>query len=198
MNTKQSYDIVKLNVGGVRYETFRSTLLSKPDTFFIGMLQCKSETEYFIDRDGKKFEAVLNYLRGAASLSTVDPIEADFYALAYPPNKLRKLMEKDREEARKYVFKYGETITNEISLLYESTHRKDSNLNLFINRTSLMNEPEWKTVFRSDFPPLSPLFGALAQEIRIYYASQGISCEVRYTVASKSNVTPGQKSLFLF
>jgi hypothetical protein len=78
-------EIIKLNVGGKRFETLRSTLLSL-ETYFTGLLDCDipPSGEYFIDRDGKKFPAILNYLRGNRD-EYIDPIEASFYALPLFP-----------------------------------------------------------------------------------------------------------------
>jgi len=61
-------EMVKLNVGGVKYLTTRSTLCSKGDNFFTALLNgkipsTKYEEYYFIDRDGKSFHFVLEFLR---------------------------------------------------------------------------------------------------------------------------------------
>lgn len=60
---------VKVNVGGTRYETTLSTLQKYPDsmlgTMFSGRheLHVDDDGHVFIDRDGKYFGDVLNYLR---------------------------------------------------------------------------------------------------------------------------------------
>ncbi|CAG8478626.1 5920_t:CDS:2 [Acaulospora colombiana] len=55
-------EIIVLNVGGVKYETYRSTLTAYPDTFLGAMFQERNQemvhpingsNEYFIDRDGR-------------------------------------------------------------------------------------------------------------------------------------------------
>src|SRR4051812_39923088 len=60
-------DKIRVNVGGKRFETLSSTLLMEKDTFFHHMLSRKfkseEEGEYFIDRDPKWFQAILNFLR---------------------------------------------------------------------------------------------------------------------------------------
>lgn len=62
-------EIVKLNIGGKVYVTSRSTLLRIPNTFFSALLggeipSVKDEQNaYFIDREGRWFEPVLNFLR---------------------------------------------------------------------------------------------------------------------------------------
>jgi len=62
---------VVLNVGGYRYETYASTLRSYPETMLARMfdpdnrkiLQKDKNGEYLIDRNGRAFESVLEYLR---------------------------------------------------------------------------------------------------------------------------------------
>jgi hypothetical protein len=74
-------EIVMLNVGGHKYYTTRTTLLgsvflasahsigNRSGTFFHGLLNGSipslkdSKGFYFIDRDGRSFEVILNYLR---------------------------------------------------------------------------------------------------------------------------------------
>ncbi|KAI9136171.1 BTB/POZ protein [Paraphysoderma sedebokerense] len=64
-------DVVKLNVGGVRYETTLSTLRQHPDTFLSKMVSpdnrdrfpTKEDGSYFIDRDGDLFRYILDYYR---------------------------------------------------------------------------------------------------------------------------------------
>lgn len=89
-------NIVKLNIGGKRFETLRSTLLSIEGTYFTGLLDCENplEEEYFIDRDGEKFSAILSYFRGNTSVY-IDPTEAAFYALPLPSLSFHELVEKD-------------------------------------------------------------------------------------------------------
>ncbi|CAI2170461.1 3988_t:CDS:2 [Funneliformis geosporum] len=60
-----------LNVGGIKYETFRSTLIAYPETYLGTMfadrnrelLRPTNENEYFIDRDGELFRYILQYYR---------------------------------------------------------------------------------------------------------------------------------------
>ncbi|CAH3188931.1 unnamed protein product, partial [Porites lobata] len=61
---------VKLNVGGKIYKTTLNTLRKDPDSMlcamFSGRFEVKADEEdgaYFIDRDGKLFRHILNYLR---------------------------------------------------------------------------------------------------------------------------------------
>jgi len=61
--------IIKLNIGGFRYLTTEATLNSKGDNFFTGLLNNKipsirdEDGYYFVDRNGKYFEPILDYLR---------------------------------------------------------------------------------------------------------------------------------------
>ncbi|RIA92742.1 BTB/POZ protein [Glomus cerebriforme] len=60
-----------LNVGGIKYETFRSTLIAYPETYLGTMfadrnrelLHSTKENEYFIDRDGELFRFILQFYR---------------------------------------------------------------------------------------------------------------------------------------
>ncbi|CAG8646433.1 15688_t:CDS:2 [Racocetra fulgida] len=60
-----------LNVGGIKYETYRSTLISYPDTLLgtmfanrnVELLNPINEKEYFIDRDGNLFRYIIQYYR---------------------------------------------------------------------------------------------------------------------------------------
>jgi hypothetical protein len=61
--------IVKLNIGGVKYETTVGTLTSKGDNFFTTLFSNKfrplidDQGYYFIDRDGEYFKPLLSFLR---------------------------------------------------------------------------------------------------------------------------------------
>jgi len=62
-------DIVKLNVGGVKYSSTRSTLIKHPKSMlgamFSGQIpsQLDEDGNFFIDRDGKIFRYILQFLR---------------------------------------------------------------------------------------------------------------------------------------
>jgi len=57
--------LIKLNVGGFKFTTTKSTLLSLSCKFFEELLSSSSPNEeIFIDRPGKNFEHILNTLRG--------------------------------------------------------------------------------------------------------------------------------------
>ncbi|XP_071499863.1 BTB/POZ domain-containing protein KCTD21-like [Diadema antillarum] len=85
---------VGLNVGGTIYETSEMTLTSQPESFFTSLLSgnftsARDERgNYRIDRDGKIFRYILNYLRdnelilpeGFNKLALLER-EADFYQL---------------------------------------------------------------------------------------------------------------------
>jgi len=89
--------LIKLNVGGKRYVTTESTLISKGDNFFTAMLEkikegtmnCIIDEEgyIFIDRNGSAFESVLEYLRTGALFLPPGitkeqvAIEFDFYSI---------------------------------------------------------------------------------------------------------------------
>lgn len=71
MSTSEA--IVKLNVGGTRYEVARSLIETHPDTMIARMIskewQRNTDAEIFIERDGSRFKYFLDYLRdGKVSL----------------------------------------------------------------------------------------------------------------------------------
>ncbi|KAJ1627163.1 BTB/POZ protein [Pavlovales sp. CCMP2436] len=88
---------VRLNVGGVRYETTRTTLTQYAGSYFSAMfggLHPAAEDEdgcVFIDRDGNSFRHVLNYMRtGSVSLpqhrddAKAVLVELAYYGLSVP------------------------------------------------------------------------------------------------------------------
>ncbi|CAG8804539.1 31981_t:CDS:2 [Gigaspora margarita] len=69
-STAASRERIILNVGGVRYETYRSTLIAYPTTLLGAMfadrnkeLLCPVNGEHFIDRDGQLFRYILQFYR---------------------------------------------------------------------------------------------------------------------------------------
>ena len=62
-----------LDVGGHKFTTSRQTLTSVPDTYLSAMFSGRfalapdADSSYFIDRDGKHFGHVLNFLRDPVS-----------------------------------------------------------------------------------------------------------------------------------
>ena len=119
---------VKLNVGGEFFTTSRQTLTRdpssilavmfsterNPDPFFnpmdYGMKQQPSEDgSFFIDRDGKHFGIVLNYLRNKELILPEDAsdtflkeleAEAKFYKIRGMRNELEEILENRRRKAR--------------------------------------------------------------------------------------------------
>eukprot|EP01006_Ploeotia_vitrea_P024006 TRINITY_DN56709_c0_g1_i1.p1 TRINITY_DN56709_c0_g1~~TRINITY_DN56709_c0_g1_i1.p1 ORF type:complete len:286 (-),score=22.48 TRINITY_DN56709_c0_g1_i1:84-821(-) len=71
--TAQGANTVVLNVGGKRFTTTRSTLLSETDSFFYGMISSgvwkpdPHTGEYFINRNPQFFHEILEYLRRGKS-----------------------------------------------------------------------------------------------------------------------------------
>ncbi|CAG8586918.1 3157_t:CDS:2 [Ambispora gerdemannii] len=69
-NEENILERIILNVGGTKYETYRSTLTAYPDTFLGTMFQDRNKellhpdgNEYFIDRDGYVFRYILQFYR---------------------------------------------------------------------------------------------------------------------------------------
>jgi uncharacterized protein YbaR (Trm112 family) len=71
MNGKRTNGIVRLNVGGKIYQTTSETLFSKGPNFFSAILNNEGSISstvdetgaIFVDRNGRLFEAILDYLR---------------------------------------------------------------------------------------------------------------------------------------
>ena len=94
--------LVKLCVGGQRFETTSSTLLSVPDTYLVllsGRLPARMDGDaYFIDRDPAVFPLVLSYLRDG-TLPTVETervslyYEAEFFAISPLVTPLEALLD---------------------------------------------------------------------------------------------------------
>ncbi|ARF12672.1 BTB/POZ domain protein [Klosneuvirus KNV1] len=81
-------ETVKLNVGGVHFQTTKDTLIKSP--YFSMMLNGKwsiPKDEIFIDRSGKIFEHILNLLRDPTySYPEKYLSELDFYLMEQPEN----------------------------------------------------------------------------------------------------------------
>lgn len=66
---KKLSNIIKINVGGKRFTTTLTTLISKKDSMLAAMFSGRFDIEkdeegyFFIDRNGKYFSAILDYLR---------------------------------------------------------------------------------------------------------------------------------------
>src|SRR3990167_652728 len=105
----QQDELVKLNVGGVKYITAKSTLFSKGENFFTLLVEndegkrvpsLRDDEGYiFVDRDGELFRHVLNYLRTGKLFKPDNlplaqlELELDFYQV--------KRAVDDRSELRK-------------------------------------------------------------------------------------------------
>ena len=98
---------INLNIGGRRFTTSLQTLTKDPDSMLAAMFSGKFEVKpsedgaFFIDRDGKHFRFILNYLRdgelivpeGATFLKELEA-EAKFYQIK---GLLQELEDKMRE-----------------------------------------------------------------------------------------------------
>ncbi|CAG8634073.1 8142_t:CDS:2 [Ambispora gerdemannii] len=95
-----SNERIILNVGGQKYETYRSTLTAYPNTFLGTMfaernqalLHPSANNEYFFDRNGRAFHFILEYYRtGSILWSATSSItqaelekELDFWQISSP------------------------------------------------------------------------------------------------------------------
>ncbi|CAG8518689.1 7101_t:CDS:2 [Ambispora gerdemannii] len=96
----QSGDKIVLNIGGIRYETNRSTLTAYPETFLgtmfnernAALLHPTKEGEYFIDRDGTAFKYIMQYYRDG-KISWRDFCDRDYNQ--HIPQITRRELEKE-------------------------------------------------------------------------------------------------------
>ncbi|RIA92749.1 BTB/POZ protein [Glomus cerebriforme] len=78
-NTKER---IILNVGGIKYETFRSTLMAYPETMLGTMFEERNKSllhpinvnEYYIDRNGRLFYFILQFYR-TGKLPSADQVK---------------------------------------------------------------------------------------------------------------------------
>ena len=132
--------IVNLNVGGRRFTTSLQTLTKDPDSMLAAMFSRKFEVKpledgaFFIDRDGKHFRFIHNYLRtgkltlpkGATFLDELAE-EAEFY-------QIQRILDELVSKVSEY-FEESVILTNE-------EHR--SVLNVWLSP----QEGKWKLLFR--------------------------------------------------
>ncbi|OII76936.1 potassium channel tetramerization domain-containing protein [Cryptosporidium andersoni] len=99
MNEKR----IRVNVGGVIYETTKETLASSYGgaSYFSICLSENNKEEIFVDRNGQLFQYILDYLRTGSIVSIPEKIhilrglilEADFYLLEPLSNALTRKLE---------------------------------------------------------------------------------------------------------
>ena len=129
MNTP---DIVRLNVGGLIFTTSRSTLCKYPDSMLGAMFGGKFEITYddagcaFIDRDGKMFRHVLNFIRTGTLLIPKEFNEFDLHESEADFYQIRPLSDALMEQKRNII---GRNTTLELDYIFVSIiNVKSSNL----------------------------------------------------------------------
>ena len=134
MEDQEQERYVSLDVGGTHFKTSLSTLLSG-DTMLSAMFSGRIPPEkdgngmIFIDRDGKHFNRILNFLRdGVVALPETDTEveelkkEAQYYCiedlvkLCDSDNRPSKMKEKQKRENRKRKFEKLDRMTFELSI----------------------------------------------------------------------------------
>ncbi|CAG8526864.1 5061_t:CDS:2 [Cetraspora pellucida] len=132
LNDECSDETIILNVGGIKYETYQSTLTAYPDTFLGTMFQKRNRSlliprngnEYFFDRSGQIFHYVMQFYRtGKLNLEnqldsvSITPkeieIELDFFQIPRPTSidkiaitKIRNLINAFNQLISKVVESY--------------------------------------------------------------------------------------------
>ena len=109
-------EIIKLNIGGFKYETTVCTLTRIPDTYFTLLLsgrfpiQKDEKGAFFIDRDGQFFAPILIFLRTdevtiPSSMSKKDvKRESEFFLIQPLLDKLKEMDQKQRIKHGKNLF----------------------------------------------------------------------------------------------
>ncbi len=111
-----SADIVKLNISGCRFWTTGSTLLSKGENFFTGLSNWQTATKdkkgfFFIDRDGKYFGPILEYLRSGHWLPPKDANEKLYLAEAESYGVKLNILEAVTDETLRIIQSNKDKIT---------------------------------------------------------------------------------------
>jgi len=104
-----SSDIVNLNVGGIKYSTTRSTLCKYPESMLGAMFSQNMPSNvdidgyYFIDRNGKIFEYILQYLRSDELSLPKEFKDFDLLKREMDFFQIKPLIEKTVEEKEKNI-----------------------------------------------------------------------------------------------
>ena len=134
--------MIILNVGGEKYTTSIETLTNEKDTFFTALFSQQWEVErdpndksIFIDRDGKLFHHILQYLRTTKVSNEIINnellchdliIEAEYFRLHTFLNILREAEQKhQKEKERKEYLRINRNIPN--GTLLQLEHKKKLN-----------------------------------------------------------------------
>ncbi len=96
---KEVSNIIILDIGGIKFKTTKRTL-QKYDIIFNGLIEsCIDNNEIFIDRDGKYFEYILEFLRNGDNVILPDDetinkkiyLECQYYCLIELQNKIKNI-----------------------------------------------------------------------------------------------------------
>ena len=111
-------EILNLDVGGTKFKTSRQTLMREPGSLLGRMFDIDSPLQpaamqdgaYFLDRDPKKFEIILNYLREdeLAELTKTDLINLKIEARYFQLTKLQAEIKSRLDKIDVYKFRYKE------------------------------------------------------------------------------------------
>ncbi|KAI6655126.1 BTB/POZ domain-containing protein KCTD7-like [Oopsacas minuta] len=192
--------IINLNVGGTLFTTRLRTLTSRSDSMLSRMfsgysIDKDSDGRYFIDRDGKYFSHILNYLRDPSNfVISVDIIpavlvEAEYYQISgmvellrgHPSLLTTKVMKRYRDhlgarytDLKQSVIlllissKKQTTATNFLSAGFNSTQRCiDPNLQSEMITDDMVSDSQNSSYVPSHPARVENLHGSLQTEVRI-------------------------------
>ena len=142
----QSNDVIKLNVGGVFFQTNLATLMKDKDSLLVSLVTGKLETcqnndgFFYIDRDGTRFRHILNFLRDGeipekvySDMGDELMIEADFFEIGSLKRALNLLMHK-KFSSKLQNSPGNETINCHVDDMSENNIRKSYKKQLFDGR----------------------------------------------------------------
>ncbi|CAM9752186.1 unnamed protein product, partial [Heterosigma akashiwo] len=108
-----SQKIVRLNVGGSKFTTSKTTLTAQPDSMLSRMFSGKhpiivdGDGSYFIDRDGSCFQHILNYLRDGSlpppEMDTAQKVILEREARYFLLDELREVLEEEIQKDRMHL-----------------------------------------------------------------------------------------------
>ncbi|KAG9297428.1 hypothetical protein G9A89_000979, partial [Geosiphon pyriformis] len=109
---------IVLNVGGIKYDTYRSTLTAYPDTLLGAMFADRNKAtlhptngnEYFIDRNGRAFHYILEFYRTGKNLWLDNKVTTIPNASKQPNDWTLPISRKELEEEFNYFLIPGQTV----------------------------------------------------------------------------------------
>lgn len=161
--------IVKLNIGGVKMETTKETLIKSP--YFMERLKVK-EDEYFVDRYSQHFHYILNYLRGQKYYMPENHMkhienEANFYGVFEG-----MFLNNPEYNYKQLILESMNNYNNKIKVQLETILRKIKKI--------MANEIINQEIYKVGCFELNGMGNKLRKDAVIHYLSQELNYPKRY------------------